>query len=292
MKCKICGGKTESIFSAEILGKYNIKYFYCDCCGFLQTEEPYWINECYANIITNSDIGMLSRNLKLAEFTKVLIFSLYSNNSIRDSGLFSNKIFIRQRFKKIYKSGFDFNRQFVDYGGGYGVFVRLMRDIGLDFYWHDAYCQNLFAEQFEADLTNKYKLLTAFEILEHLHQPIEELDKILKLSDNILFSAKLLPDKNLPQPNEWWYYGVEHGQHIAFYSKKTLEYIASKYKLHLYSASGSIHMFTKENINLKFIKFLYKKRDYLSELIDQTSKPRSLLPKDFEKITGKSLVSH
>jgi hypothetical protein len=32
---------------------------------------------------------------------------------------------------------FDFRRKFLDYAGGYGVFVRLMRDIGFDFYWYD-----------------------------------------------------------------------------------------------------------------------------------------------------------
>jgi len=290
MNCKICSNKTESIFRGKILKKYGIQYFYCEVCGFLQTEEPFWLNESYANTITNSDIGLISRNLRLAEFTKVLIFSLYSNKSIRDIGLFSNKIFIRQKLKKTYRSGFDFDQKFVDYGGGYGIFVRLMRDIGLDFYWYDIYCQNLFAKQFEADLTNKYKLLTAFEILEHLYEPIQEIDKMLKISNNILFATKLLPVKNLPNPSEWWYYGIEHGQHISFYSKKTLEYIASKYKLNFYSASGSIHVFTKENINLKFLKLLYKNRGYLSYLIDKNLKPRSLIPEDFEKITGKSLI--
>ncbi len=41
---------------------------------------------------------------------------------------------------------------FLDYAGGYGVFTRLMRDIGFDFYWHDPYTQNLFANGFEKDI--------------------------------------------------------------------------------------------------------------------------------------------
>ena len=165
-----------------------------------------------------------------------------------------------------------------------------MRDIGLDFYWHDTNCQNLFAQQFEADLTNKYKLLTAFEIFEHLPEPIQELEKMIKISDNILFSTKLLSAKNLPKPDEWWYYGIEHGQHISFYSKKTLEYIALKYKFNLYSNSVSLHFYSKESINLKFMELLFNKMDYLSDLIDKTSKPRSLLAKDFASITGRDLI--
>lgn len=40
MKCKICDNKTHNIFSAKMLDKHNIKYCYCEYCGFLQREEP------------------------------------------------------------------------------------------------------------------------------------------------------------------------------------------------------------------------------------------------------------
>ena len=302
MNCKICGEKTNSVFNGKIFGKYNIKYFHCRICGFLQTEEPYWLKESYADVITKSDIGLISRNLHLAKFTRVLIFSLYSKNSQIELGLLSNRIFrkllkklklrgifIKHKFRKIYASGFDFKQKFIDYGGGYGIFVRLMRDKGLDFYWHDTHCQNLFAMKFEADLNKNYKLLTAFEVFEHFSDPIKELEKMIKISNNILFSTQLLIDKNLPKPDKWWYYGLEHGQHISFYSEKTLRYIASKYKLNLYSDSVSLHMFTKENLNLKFMKFLFSKMEYLSLCVEKISRPRSLLEKDFNKITGKSL---
>lgn len=41
MKCKICGNETKKVFSSKILNKYNIDYFYCDNCGFLQTEKDF-----------------------------------------------------------------------------------------------------------------------------------------------------------------------------------------------------------------------------------------------------------
>lgn len=56
MKCKICDNKTYNIFSAKILNKNNIKYYYCDYCGFLQTEEPYWLKEAYNNSISITDM--------------------------------------------------------------------------------------------------------------------------------------------------------------------------------------------------------------------------------------------
>lgn len=302
MKCKICSKKTNRTFNAKILDNYRVTYFRCNNCGFLQTEEPYWLNESYADAITKSDIGLISRNLNLAEVTKVLIYFLYSNKSHKDLGLRSNKIFkkilkrlklnnlyIKQKIKKIYTAEFDSNRQFIDYGGGYGIFVRLMRDAGLDFYWHDTHCQNLFAQQFEADLNRNYHLLTAFEIFEHLSDPLREIDKMLKLSSNILFSTELLPDKNIPAPEEWWYYGLEHGQHISFYSKKTLQTIAVKYNLNVYSNHKEIHFLTKKKIDSTYMKLIFKKSKILTRLIDETMRPKSLLQNDFYKITGKRL---
>ena len=38
MKCKMCDGKTHNVFSVKIFNKHNIKYYYCNYCGFLQIE--------------------------------------------------------------------------------------------------------------------------------------------------------------------------------------------------------------------------------------------------------------
>ena len=63
MKCKICDGKTHDVFFAKILNKHNIEYYYYDYCGFLQTEEPYWLKEAYNNSISITDTGMMARNI-------------------------------------------------------------------------------------------------------------------------------------------------------------------------------------------------------------------------------------
>lgn len=111
--------------------------------------------------------------------------------------------------------------KYIDYGGGFGIFTRLMRDIGFDFYWYDPYTKNEVANCFEANLNEKYDVLTIFEGFEHFTHPQEDLEKMLQLADTIIFSTTLVP-KETPNTNNWWYYWFEHGQHIALYSKESL----------------------------------------------------------------------
>jgi hypothetical protein len=91
-----------------ILNKYDIKYYHCVNCGFLQTEESYWLNEAYDESINISDTGIMSRNIHLSKITTLILYFF-----------------------------FDKNNKFLDFAGGYGIFTRLMRDIGFDFYWSD-----------------------------------------------------------------------------------------------------------------------------------------------------------
>lgn len=222
MNCKICNQQTKQIFQAKILKQYEIDYFYCEHCGFLRTEEPYWLDEAYRESINVSDTGYMQRNLMLSDKLTILL------------ALF-----------------FDKNGKFLDYAGGYGVFVRMMRDIGFDFYWDDKYTTNLFARGFEYQNRNKYEAVTTFESFEHFVNPIDEIESLLKISKNIIFSTELLPNP-IPKPQDWWYYGLEHAQHISFYSQKTFEFIAKKYNLN-YSNLGGLHLLSEKKIsNLQF----------------------------------------
>jgi len=116
-------------------------------------------------------------------------------------------------------------------------------------FWFDRYCQNLFANGFEADIEDgkKYELLTAFEVFEHLADPMSEIQAMSKVSDNILFSTDLLPSP-APPINKWWYYAPEHGQHIAFFTLKSLMVLAERLGAHLCSNKGTnMHLITKHH---------------------------------------------
>ena len=252
MRCKICQSESSKFASARILEKYDVDYFQCANCGFVQTEDPFWLEEAYSEPIANSDVGLVYRNTHLSNVTENLIYNLFNHNA-----------------------------KFVDYGAGYGLFVRIMRDKGFNFYWHDKYCENIFAKGFVAEKPENqvYEVVTAFEVFEHLVNPLTEIERILDFSGNILFSTELLPDTN-PKPNEWWYYALQEGQHISLYTTKSLSIIAKKFKLNLYSNGSSLHLLTQKQISpLIFERLLrYKTQDIKKE---------SLLERDYLKAIGK-----
>jgi hypothetical protein len=263
-KCTVCNSFIEELFKKKLLGKYTVIYYKCVHCGFLETDKPFWLEEAYNSPITNLDLGLLSRNIHYSKTVEEIL----SRMSI------------------------DINAKFIDYGGGYGVFVRLMRDKGFDFYRQDLYCENLFANHF--DITNlhsdsKFEILTAFELFEHLEDPYLELNKMFSFSDTIIFSTLLQPLTDL---ENWWYLAPETGQHISFYTKKALETISDKNRCFLYSNNNDLHIFSKTKILQDPFSDINLQSNSIFDKIFRTSKVsnktrNSLLQKDFNYILSK-----
>ena len=254
MKCKICGSLSSPFDKGRILGKYTIRYFYCDICGFIQTESPFWLAEAYSTAITDTDVGLVNRNLIYSKYTEKFIRVLLNSKS-----------------------------KYVDYGGGYGLFVRLMRDKGLDFYRFDPIAENIFAKYFEAEEMKDYELLTAWEVFEHLSNPLADLEIMHKFSENILFST-LLHDEIPSKIDSWTYYGLEHGQHISFYSKKTIEYIAKKFSLKLIFSYKNTHFLSSNTFKTFRISFLLHKYPRILDKLFLKTRLKSLVESDYEKI--------
>jgi hypothetical protein len=94
-------------------------------------------------------------------------------------------------------------------------------------------------------VNQKYDAITCFENIEHFSDPEKEFNQLLSSTDLFIFSTELMPKGQPPKPEEWWYYCPEHGQHIAFYSYRTLEYLARKYNFKMYSNGLNFHVFTR-----------------------------------------------
>jgi hypothetical protein len=273
MNCKICNNTATEIFTATVLKKFNnVQYFQCSNCNFIQTEHPYWLQESYTDAISDLDLGLISRNISLSQKMDVIINLFFDNKA-----------------------------KFIDYGGGYGMMVRMMRDKGYDFYRQDNFCNNLFAKHFDiTDLTQNnrsgFELLTAFEVFEHLENPLEEIRKMFTYSKSVLFSTSLQPKKVLKSSDDWWYFLPEIGQHIAFYTEKSLQIVAEKFNTNYYKINDGLHLFSKNRINLKKIVIIEKSRIlrfiyyfYYRYLYNQN---HSLLSSDVNFIAGRNIFNN
>ncbi|WP_446011678.1 class I SAM-dependent methyltransferase [Candidatus Electrothrix sp.] len=224
------------LFRTKVLNKYTISYYKCNNCKFINTEEPFWLEEAYGDAIASLDIGLVSRNRKLEPIVTDIIYRYFNKNGI-----------------------------FLDYAGGYGLFVRIMRDNGFDFFRHDVFCQNLFAQFFDIEnfmQDSKFELITAFEFLEHCKDPLSEMTRLLSMSDSVLFSTSL-HKKNITSVNDWWYFVPETGQHISFFSIETLENMARSLAVQFYTNGHDLHLFTRQ----KYYNFCFQKKYRILDVI-------------------------
>jgi hypothetical protein len=251
--CRLCGAAAQPFGEALLLQTHQVHYFRCQACGFVQTEDPYWLAEAYREALSELDVGAVSRNLRLATVAGALI----------------------RRF-------FEPDGRFIDYGGGTGLFVRLMRDEGFDFWWLDKHARNIFARGFEAD-SGRFELLTASEVFEHLVRPVAELEGMLAYSRNVLFTTVLLPP-DAPRPGHWWYYGLEHGQHVAFYTRDSLRSLANRFGLCLCSC-GEIHLLSEKPI--KLAQFRLALRPWMARWLGRLRPRLSLADADYRRLASR-----
>jgi len=224
--CHICGHKTHLLFNKQILKKYQVSYFQCRSCQFIQTEEPYWLKEAYESPINIEDTGIVQRNLLLAAQLTPYLLTLDKNSKI------------------------------LDYGGGYGLFTRILRDFGFDAYWEDLYCENLLARGFESKPKSAYSVVTAFELFEHVEKPRDLVKNLISKAPMIIFST--LTSDGIYDLENWWYMGFSHGQHVSIYSKSSIRILADQMNLFSSSISNNLHIISKQPIP-RYKLFLLKK---------------------------------
>ena len=215
--CRNCRSTVNEIFSGNVLG-HQVRYFECNTCGYVQTEAPHWLDRAYTEAINDSDTGIMARNQANARI--VLATMLLLGN---------------------------LDGTVVDYAGGYGILVRLLRDLGVNALWSDRYCENLLARGFE-HRNETADLVTAFEAFEHFVKPADEFDRLLTIAPNVLFSTEIISDP-APIQDDWWYYGKNHGQHIGFFRIRTLEKLAKERGKFFVSNGTSYHLMTSRPVN-------------------------------------------
>ena len=231
--CRVCGKEAELFFTKKILGKHDVGYFKCSNCGQVQTEEPHWLEEAYRDDDSKLDVGMADRCVWTAQTMVALAGFL---NIGREEPC-------------------------LDWGAGTGLFVRLCRDYGMNFFYFDRYPRNVFARGFESEpFGKKWKCISAFEVAEHFANPTEDFGELFRLAPSYILFSTLLYNGEAP---DWWYF-TDNGQHVAFYTRRSLELIGGHYGYRLASNGRDLHLFSKDDVKARVLEKARKHRQKLA----------------------------
>lgn len=244
----------------RVLGHVDVTYHRCPACGLVMALDPTWLDEAYGSAIAKLDIGLLDRCQILTNVTAAVLRA--------------------ERLR---------HGRFLDWAGGYGTLTRMMRDRGYDFSHTDPLALNVFAEGHEITLSGsqRFDLVTAFEVLEHLVDPVAALADVASSTDRLLVTTQVLPDPP-PRPGEWWYFTPESGQHITFYTRGSLTRLAHELGFDGVVTSDLLHYFFRGKASPIARAVVARPAvayglGYLAAVADRR---HSLLQGDLERITG------
>ncbi len=232
IECSVCGSRARSYLTLRLMGKYDSDLYSCTNCGFLSFRHPNWLEEAYSAPIASTDTGLMLRNIKISEQLAVFLYFVLGERGLGC---------------------------YVDAAGGYGVLVRLMRDWGFQFFWQDKYCVNVMALGFEFLEKEPVSAVTAMEVLEHLEDPLGFCRDALESNGaDILIFSTCIYEGTVPDPKTWSYYSLETGQHIGFFQRRTLQYIASHLSCYYYGF-GDMHVISRRPLNRFWMKIAFSR---------------------------------
>jgi len=217
--CLICQGECETNFKVQIQNRHHSDLFSCTKCGFSFYPNQDWIKGSFSDELNSLDVGSVGRVMLACDFVSEFINSEKLNDAY-----------------------------FLDYGGGYGLQTRIMRDRGFNFKNFDPHTQPLFSKYFTGEPSGRYDLVSLIEVSLHFENPVAEFTKLMELGDYLVFTS-VVPDKDFGP--DWWYVTGESGQHIAFYPLSSLQEIANQLGV-LFSSDGKLfHVFHKKPLRVK-----------------------------------------
>lgn len=182
-----------------MLKRYDVNYYLCSQCGSLETERPYWLEEAYDITGVGGDLGAGQRTIDLVLKTSALLDQIK----------------------------LPAGAECIDFGGGLGLFTRLMRDRGINFLSYDRYATPFFSDRYSLTTMagRSPAVITAFEVLEHFPEPAEDLKQLFESRPPLVIATTEL---FTGQDVSWPYFAGEGGQHIFFYSPKAMQQVAER----------------------------------------------------------------
>jgi len=221
--CRLCGAPTAFGFARPTDDGGEIRCFVCTACRSLQTEPPYWLDDVYAAAASPSRLDLDTSAVARCLFNRIVVALLWK------LGGFANG---RDRL--------------LDWGGGPGLFVRLLRDVGIDAYVYDKYARNHYATGFVRAEDTRYSFVTAFEVFEHFPDPATDLEPIFALDPAFLLISTSLFTGQGP---DWAYLGPPKSEHVFFYSEAALALIGRRFGYEVFRMPHAITLFHKPGLS-------------------------------------------
>jgi hypothetical protein len=72
--CQICNSVVNEVFTVRVLKKYEVKYDFCNTCGYLTARNPFWLEESYSQAIADADTGLIIRNILNSRKLSIILF--------------------------------------------------------------------------------------------------------------------------------------------------------------------------------------------------------------------------
>lgn len=209
--CRLCGARAEFWNHKRLLNRYDVRYYLCPQCGSLETEQPYWLDVAYDVTGTGDDVGAAQRTIDLVLKCSALL------DRIKLPG----------------------DAECVDFGGGLGLFTRMMRDRGFNFLSYDLYAQPFFSDRYSLKSLDGRSpaVVTAFEVLEHFPNPAEDLGRLFETRPPLVIATT---EVFTGQDLSWPYFAEGTGQHVFFYSPRALTQVAKRFGYSLALVGGLI----------------------------------------------------
>lgn len=258
-RCRLCSGTLTYTWTLKTLKQYYANYFECNDCHSLLVINPFWLSEAYQKedelaLTANPDQGRFGRNFT----TYLYIQALTHSGLIRKS------------------------HNIVDFGGGYGLLTAMLRQSGYDAWTFDEYIDkpllsgNYHIDDLSVIPDQSVDVITAFEVLEHLSDPVStwrHIRRILK-EDGTLLVSTCLYDAAVHQ-QDWFYLTPEQGQHITLWSDSALRKYAKDFG---FSSGQAFPSFATANQGFSVFILSSVEEETLSACIQRAEKAIHHLP--------------
>ena len=207
--CPLCQSNKTKNFYKESTREYSL----CPNCDFVFVPKIYHLSESEEKARYDSHNND-PEDVRYRQFLSQLLDPLLERISNNSSGL--------------------------DFGSGPGPTLSLM----LEECGHKVDLYDKFYARNDSVFEKNYDFITATEVLEHLRDPMVELNRLVGLLKNNAYLA-VMTELLTPQIDfSNWYYKNDPS-HIGFFSKKTLNYLANYFGIEVFYISKRVVFFKK-----------------------------------------------